>query len=68
MTMEDVCYLLNKQYTNEYFFIVKVWEMPLFERSRAKIKKKGASAHSDAELLAGEDCRIKLIKINDKEV
>ena len=40
----------------------------MFERSRAKVKKKGASAHSDAELLAGEDCRIKLIKINDKGV
>ena len=47
---------------------MNIREMPWFERSRAKIKKKGASALSDAELLAGEECRIKLIKINDKGV
>ena len=31
---------------------MKVWEMPWFERPGARLKKKGASALSDAELLA----------------
>jgi hypothetical protein len=47
---------------------MKVWEMPWFEGPGARLKKNGASVLSDAELLAGEDCRIKLIKINDKGV
>jgi len=47
---------------------MNIREMPWFERPGARLKKKGASALSDAQLLASEDCRIKLIKINDKEV
>jgi len=47
---------------------MNIREMPWFERPGVRLKKKRASALSDAQLLAGADRRIKLIKINDKGV
>jgi len=47
---------------------MNIREMPWFERPGARLKRSGPEVLSDAELLTGADCRIKLIKINDKEV
>jgi DNA repair protein RadC len=47
---------------------MNVREMPWFGRPGARLKRSGPEVLSDAELLAGADRRIKLIKINYKEV